>query len=161
MKVTPEKKPDTRRKKKAPEKPSIASLRKATPERRAALLTALVTTGGNISRACKAVDITRMTAYRWVDEDPAFAKEWERAKAWGAEELEDEMRRRAFEGSDRPVFHLGVQCGTIREYSDTLGIFLLKGAMPDKYRERAEIKHGVTGDLSEAMSEARERAKAQ
>ena len=47
---------------------------------------------------------------------------------------------------DKPVYRtkydtLGKPCGTevagmMREYSDTLLIFLMKGAMPEKYRER-------------------------
>lgn len=109
---------------------------KLTPERLTAFCAALATTGGNVSRACEAVGISRMTAYNWREDDPEFAKAWDNAKAIGAEALEDEATRRAFEGTEKPVFHQGVECGTIREYSDTLTIFLLKGAKPEKYRER-------------------------
>ena len=31
--------------------------------------------------------------------------------------------------------------GTVREYSDTLLIFLLKGIMPNKYRDRVQTEH--------------------
>jgi transposase-like protein len=113
---------------------------KLTPERQAAFLAALATAGGNVSRACEAVDISRFTAYSWRDDDPHFAAEWERAKEAGVDALEDEARRRAFEGTAKPVFHQGVQCGTIQEYSDTLTIFLLKGARPEKYRERVSTE---------------------
>ena len=116
---------------------------KLTPERQAAFLAALATSGGNVTRACEAVDISRFTAYSWRDDDPVFAAEWERAKEAGIDALEDEARRRAFEGTGKPVFHQGIQCGTIQEYSDTLTIFLLKGARPEKYRER--ISNEVTG----------------
>ena len=37
----------------------------------------------------------------------------------------------------KPVFHKGEQCGVVREYSDTLMIFLLKARDPAKYRENA------------------------
>ena len=93
-----------------------------------------------MSRACEAVDISRFTAYAWRDNDQNFAAEWERAKEAGVDALEDEARRRAFEGTAKPVFHQGIQCGTIQEYSDTLTIFLLKGARPEKYRERTSTE---------------------
>lgn len=116
---------------------------KLTPERLAAFCAALATSGGNVSRACEAVDISRMTAYNWREENPEFAAAWDRAKAIGLDALEDEATRRAFEGTDKPVFHQGMECGTIREYSDTLAIFLLKGGKPEKYRER--VSQELTG----------------
>jgi len=36
------------------------------------------------------------------------------------------------------VSYQGQECGTVRRYSDTLSIFLLKGAMPEKYEDRVE-----------------------
>lgn len=87
-----------------------------------------------------------MTAYEWRDEDPAFAAAWERAKAIGMDALEDEATRRAFEGFDRPIVHQGVITATMREYSDTLAIFLLKGGKPEKYRER--IDQNVNGSVT-------------
>lgn len=57
------------------------------------------------------------------------------------ESLEDAAVQRARYGMDRPVFHKGKVCGYVREYSDTLLIFLLKGAKPLKYRERLNIEH--------------------
>jgi hypothetical protein len=119
---------------------------KLTPERKAAFCAALAASGGNVSRACQAVDIARMTAYEWRDEDPAFAAAWERAKAIGMDALEDEATRRAFEGFDRPIVHQGVITATMREYSDTLAIFLLKGGKPEKYRER--IDQNVNGSVT-------------
>lgn len=129
---------------------------KSTPERKAAFCAALVASGGNVSRACEAVDIDRTTPYTWREEDEAFAAAWEKAKQWGAEALEDEARRRAYEGTDKPVFHQGVQCGTIREYSDTLAIFLLKGAMPEKYRENSKIEHSGSLTLEQALAQSYE-----
>lgn len=112
---------------------------KVTPEKKAAFCAALVTSGGNVSRACEAIDVARLTAYRWREDDPEFAAMWDQAKEAGLDSLEDEAVRRAYEGTDKPVFHQGTQCGTIREYSDTLTIFLLKGGKPEKYRERSDV----------------------
>ncbi len=54
------------------------------------------------------------------------------------DDLEAELRRRAMEGTEKPVYFRGEECGVIRNYSDALGMFLLKG------RRRA-----VFGKLSE------------
>lgn len=110
-----------------------------------------------MSRACEAVDIARMTAYQWRENDPAFAQAWDRAKAIGVEALEDEATRRAFEGTEKPVFHQGLECGTIREYSDTLAIFLLKGGKPEKYRENSKVDL-TSSDGSMATTDSTQRA---
>jgi len=96
-------------------------------------------TGGNVSRACAAISLTRSRAYEWRTADPLFAAAWDEAVELGTDELEEEARRRAFSGVDEPVFYQGEVCGEVRKYSDTLLIFLLKGRRPDKYRERVTI----------------------
>jgi hypothetical protein len=111
---------------------------KMSDERKVAFLAALAATC-NVTRACEAISIARVTAYEWRDNDEQFAAAWVKAREIGAEALEDEATRRAFEGTDKPVFHMGRECGAVREYSDTLAIFLLKGAKPEKYRERAQV----------------------
>ena len=91
---------------------------------------------GNVSQAAKLVAMDRGNHPRWMREDPEYAEAFAEAKEIACDNLEAEARRRAVEGTEKPVFHNGQVCGTIREYSDTLLIFLLKGAMPEKYRER-------------------------
>lgn len=113
---------------------------KLTAERLKAFCAALSEAGGNVTRACKAVDISRQIAYEWREENPAFAQAWDRAKAQGMEALEDEATRRAYEGYDKPITFQGVVTDTVKEYSDTLLIFLLKGGKPDKYRERTSTE---------------------
>ena len=110
-----------------------------TPEKEIAFLAALAATC-SVTRACEAAGLGRRTAYEWREADPDFAARWEKAKRIGAEALEDECVRRATEGVDEPVFYQGYECGTVRKYSDTLAIFLLKGAMPEKYRENTRME---------------------
>ena len=110
-----------------------------TPKKENEFLAALAATC-NVTRACEAAGLGRRTAYQWRDADPEFAARWENARRIGAEALEDECMRRATEGVEEPVFFQGVECGTVRKYSDTLAIFLLKGAMPEKYREKASME---------------------
>jgi hypothetical protein len=113
---------------------------KLTTERLAAFCAALAETC-NVGKACAAVGISRQTAYVWREERPEFAAAWDKALRVGVSALEDEAHRRAFEGTDEPVFHQGAECGSVRKYSDTLAIFLLKAHNPEKYRERHDVAH--------------------
>lgn len=94
--------------------------------------------GGFVSKACETVIISRQTAYRWRAEDPSFAAEWDRAVELATEDLEEEARRRAFEGFDEPVFYQGEVCGHIRKYSDSLLMFAIKARKPE-YRDRITV----------------------
>lgn len=95
---------------------------------------------GNVTQAATAAGIDRSTHYAWLREEgpegdayrAAFAQAEEEAADW----LEAEARRRAVEGVEEPVYQGGKKVGTVRRYSDTLLIFLLKGARPDKYADR-------------------------
>lgn len=112
---------------------------KLTPEKLTAFCAALAETC-NVGRACNAVGISRFTAYKWRKADADFAEGWDEAMKAGLLALEDEAHRRAFEGVDEPVFYKGDECGTVRKYSDTLTIFLLKAHDPDKYRESSRME---------------------
>lgn len=120
-----------------------------TPQKQARFLEALAAYG-NVTQAAKACGMARRTLYDWRREDAAFAAAWDEASELGANALEDEARRRAFKGTLKPVYQRGEKVGTVREYSDTLLIFLLKGAKPEKYREN--VRHsgaiGVNLDLN-------------
>ena len=113
---------------------------KVTPERLAAFCGALAN-AGIVARACEAVGITRQTAYRWREEDPEFRDAWDKALEVGITALEDEAHRRAFEGVDEPVFHLGQQTSSMKKYSDTLAIFLLNAHRPERFRENVNHNH--------------------
>lgn len=95
---------------------------------------------GVLGRAAELAKCNRNTHYEWL-KDSEYAKAFDEAHEQACESLETEARRRAVEGTDKPVFHQGTQCGVIREYSDTLLIFLMKGAMPKKYRENYSHEH--------------------
>ncbi len=121
-----------------------------TPKKQQAFLDAL-TLHGNVKEACEASGLPRRSVYDWRDADADFAAAWDAALDVAADTMEREAFRRAVEGVDKPVFgSLGSKMGTgevgrIREYSDTLLIFLLKAARPEKYRERTETRHtGLT-----------------
>jgi hypothetical protein len=95
---------------------------------------------GIVKAACEAAQIDRSTAYLAKAADPIFAQAWDDAMESAADVLEQEARRRAHEGIDEPVgFYKGEPSAYVRRYSDTLMIFLLKGARPEKFRERHEL----------------------
>lgn len=96
---------------------------------------------GSITEASNLAKIDRNRSAKWRKEDPEFLAAFEEAHEEACQRVEEEMRRRAVDGYDKPVFQGGKQVGVIREYSDTLLIFYAKGLMPDKYRERQSIEH--------------------
>lgn len=134
----------------------IIKIMKLTPEKMAAFCAALAETG-IVARACEAVGIARQTAYEWRAENPKFKENWNKALEIGITALEDEAHRRGFEGVDKPVFYQGVACGAVREYSDTLAIFLLKAHSPEKYRERHDVNLTADVNIADAIYAARKR----
>lgn len=99
----------------------------------------------NVARAAEIAGISRQRAYQLRGEDPSFAAAWDHALGSSVDALEAEAFRRAKDGTDKPVFHMGAQCGVIREYSDTLAIFLLKAHKPE-YREKQTVALTGSGD---------------
>jgi len=125
---------------------------KLTPERLTAFCAALAETC-NVGRACAAVGICRLTAYKWRKAMPDFAAAWDEALKAGLLGLEDEAHRRAFEGTEEPVYQQGTKVGTVRKYSDTLAIFLLKAHDPEKYRENSRVELGGSLELKTLSNE--------
>ncbi|WP_047236655.1 hypothetical protein [Chromobacterium subtsugae] len=120
----------------------MAKLTKLTPEKAARFLEVLADTA-NVSKAARAIKMARPYLYELKAKDKRFSAAWDEAIALGTAALEDEAARRAMEGTLRPVFYKGAKVGTIREFSDTLLIFLLKARDPEKYADR--VKQELTG----------------
>ena len=87
----------------------------------------LLSTGGNVSAACKAINISRTCAYNHKNKDQSFSEMWDDAVENGTDDLLQEATRRAFTGIEDPVFYKGVQCGSVQKYSDSLLQFLIRG----------------------------------
>lgn len=101
---------------------------------------------GTVKSAAKAAGISRTTHYNWLRDDPAYAVALEQAAADAGDRLEAEAVRRAVEGWDEPVFHRGEVVGYVHKYSDTLLIFALKGAKPEKYKDAGTSVVNVHND---------------
>ena len=118
----------------------VAYTDKQRAEKKGKFLAALAG-GASGEKAATAAGIGRKTAYRWRDEDKDFAADWDDAIEAGTDLIEDEIYRRAVTGVDKPVFFKGEVVGHVREYSDTLLIFMAKARRPEKYTDRAQIEH--------------------
>ena len=118
----------------------------------------------NVLRAAEIARMDRDNHYLWLRKDPEYAAAFEIAWNRGADALEAEAVRRASEGVAKPVFHGGKRAidvvqnpdgsirrdesgkpigipAAVREYSDTLLIFLLKGRNPAVFGDRLKQEH--------------------
>lgn len=111
---------------------------------------------GNRTRAAKATGVSTVATWMWRRDDDVFRERYMEAMKMAAELHEDEMFRRASEGVLEPVYQGGALVGSVRKFSDTLLIFALKGAMPEKYKDRVEHSGEVT--VAAKLKAARERA---
>lgn len=93
----------------------------------------------HVSKACAAANISRDYAYDMKRADKAFSARWDEAYDRGYLKLEEEAQRRAFEGVDRPVYFKGLVVDSVKEYSDTLTMFLMKGRMRRVFGDKQEV----------------------
>ena len=94
----------------------------AHPQKRALLLA--YSESMQLGKSCQSAKVSNRTHHYWLNNDPDYKAAFAEARAMAAEVLEAEAVRRAI--------------GTTAGASDTLLIFLLKGAKPDIYKERYE-----------------------
>lgn len=99
----------------------------------------------NVSRSAREAGVSRKTVYKERDNSETFREAWDDAIEEGLDYLEEEARRRAFEGTLKPVFYKGDEVGYVREFSDTLTIFLLKGRRPEIYGDRVKQEVSAPG----------------
>lgn len=148
------------------------------PKKRAMLLAFEET--GAIGRAAKAAGVHRSVHSLWMKNDSLYAEAFAEATEQAGENLETEARQRAIKGLAKLRLHNGEIVMVRRKFidpdcpesekesmvpfvehevSDTLLIFLLKGAMPHKYKERFEststftMKQAAQNDMPEWLNE--------
>lgn len=149
-------------------KPKRAAVQKRElPETKQAAFLSAYATCGNITAAARAAGCGRSQHYDWLG-DPDYERAFQLAHAEACESLEIEARRRAVDGWHEPVIYQGelqflpkfdpktktvvldnlgrpVRSDvplTVNKRSDVLLIFLMKAAMPSKYRDnwKGEVK---------------------
>lgn len=100
--------------------------------------------GGSPSAAASACGIGRQSVYDWRHDEKEFAAEWDAAVEHATDLLEDEAWRRGRDGVRKPVFHRGVICGYIKEYSDPILLRLLAARRREKFG--ADVEGGGGGE---------------
>lgn len=121
---------------------------------KAAFIGALAVTG-IVSRVCTNLKISPAMIYAARNTDEDFAKAWDQAIQQSFVVLEDEARRRAFEGTLRPVYQQGMKVGEVREFSDTLAQTFLRAGKPEAYSERTrtQLEHGGGVSVSHVFAQ--------
>lgn len=130
----------------------------------AAVVKALGETG-NIRIACDVAGLDRRTYHRWHDRHPEFAQQCTDALEDATDMLEEEARRRAYKGYNKPVVYQGQITDWYKEYSDPLLALLLSAHRPSKFRRNVStelsgpkgapinIKSGMNVDWSKLSDE--------
>lgn len=93
---------------------------------------------GCVRDACRAVGLSKTSAYRLYDQDPGFAAAWERALTTIRPSLEETAYQRAVIGWVEPVLHGGKLVGVRRRFSDgLLRLLIERGFDPRRKVEAA------------------------
>lgn len=110
----------------------------------------------NVSRAAREAGIPSSTLYRQRARFAAFARQWDEAMNEALDMLEEVLIERARDGVEKPVYYGGEQRGTVRVYSDTLGMFMLRAKRPEIYN-RGTVSPQAPEPIEE-MTEAEAKA---
>lgn len=124
---------------------AMAVKKKFTVEVRKAYLKELQQ-GGLFYKAAKAVGWTPETIGLYRKAEPEFEELCQQALKIHRELIEAEIKRRAIDGWDQPVFYQGLPCGTLRKYSDRMLELYAKRHI-SAYRERHQMDVNVTGGV--------------
>ena len=107
----------------------------------------------NVRQACRELKFSITFIYDWIEDDPTFAEQVERARRAAVGVLEEAAKIRAVDGILKPIYQGGVLVGHVREYSDQLMVTLLKSHDPKRYRENLSVEHGGKLDLGSMTDE--------
>lgn len=125
-------------------------------------------TSANLRAACKVAGVSRTTVYGWQEHDEAFSFRYQQAEADANDVIRAAIYNRAVTGVDKPLHYQGrivqrevigpdgkrrLVDATVREYSDTLLIFLAKARMPE-FRDRQHVEHSGSLDVNVLAADA-------
>lgn len=103
------------------------------------LFISALTETGSLTRAAQAAQLNPAHALLYYAQNPEFAKKYDEAISIACLAMESEARRRAFDGVDEAVYYKGEVVGSVRKYSDSLAMFLLKAYKPHVFGDRLSL----------------------
>jgi hypothetical protein len=89
---------------------------------------------GRLEQSCVNANLPPKTHYRRLAADPVYQEAFAQAERKFADVVQTEVVRRAFD-----------------KESDTLLMFLARGFMPDRYRDRTSVEHSGTINLAQIL----------
>ena len=105
---------------------------------------------GVVSQAARDAGVSVRAHSNWLNDDEDYAERFHDAHIVCCDLLEAEARRRAVEGVEEEIYFQGEVVGSKMKYSDTILMFLIKGALPDKYADRKQLS-GYNGGALEIV----------
>lgn len=122
------------------------------PSLRDTLYETLVACSGNVTKTCKLMNLNMRSLYYALEHDTEFNSEFERAMNLSLKTAEDELKRRAVDGVDKPVWFKGECVGHERQYSDGL-LSKLLAAHDRKWRtNNLEVTGADGGPIQASIS---------
>ena len=112
--------------------------------KKGAFLEAVVVAGGIVDRAARAVGINRCTVYKWRERDERFAKAYTVAMDRAMDVMEDEGKRRAFEGTRKGIYFEGRLVAAELQYSDACWLAIMRAHRP-QYQQNGKTTFQGTG----------------
>lgn len=110
--------------------------------------------------ACKSAGVDRNTIRAWQEHDETFGFQFKQAEADANDVIRAAIFTRAVQGVDKPLHYQGRlvkdergKPATVKDYSDTLLIFLAKSRMPE-FRDKQQVEVSGTLDVNTLASEA-------
>ena len=114
----------------------------------------------NLTASCRMAGIERTTVYGWQEHDETFSMRYQQAEAEANDVIRAAIFRRAIVGVDKPLHYQGRlvkdengKLATVKEYSDTLLIFLAKARMPE-FRDKQQVEVSGSLDVNTLAAEA-------
>lgn len=105
----------------------------------------------NVSEACRQSGVASATAYSRRKSDAGFRAGWNEALATAYRRLELVLLERAFNGTEKLVKHKDGSEDRVREYSDSLGLNLLKLHQGSVAEAEAEMPEADVEELRERV----------
>jgi hypothetical protein len=128
----------------------------AVGKRKKAAFIKAIQSGQTVAAALRLVRVRREDIYAARFDDTAFKAAWDEAWTMGADALEDEAMRRAIDGVEKPVFRGGEVVGHVRDYSDSMLMFLLKSRKPDVFGGKGGVDTVESGvDFESEIEDAK------